>query len=445
MNAKAAGIDARAAAAAAVNAVVRNGQTLDRALAEHESRVPAGRERSQVRALAFGAVRWHCRHRALLALLLDRPLRARDRILEALLSVGLFELEHGRSPGYAAVSTCVAAARRLGRPRATGLVNAALRRYQRERDALLSQVNQSDEGRYAHPHWLVRALRKAWPAHWEAVCDINQREPPLWLRVNPQRTTVENYLAALESAGLEGTLSTAFPHAVRLAEPVGVDRLPGFSTGEVSVQDAASQLAALAVAPEPGLRVLDACAAPGGKSVHLLEQAGGALDLVCVDADDARLDRLRENLARTGLAAQVVVGDALTPADWWDGEPFDRILVDAPCSATGVIRRHPDIRLLRRAEDIPALAARQLDMLTGLWSLLRPGGRLVYSTCSILPAENRDVARRFLDQEPAATELRPLDARLAGLTAGAGPGYQLLPHVADTDGFYYLVLQKSID
>jgi 16S rRNA (cytosine967-C5)-methyltransferase len=445
VSAKAAGIDARAAAAAAVHAVAADGHTLDRALAEHEPKVPAGRERSQVRALAFGAVRWHCRHRALLALLLDRPLRARDRILEGLLSVGLFELEHGRSPGYAAVSTCVAAARRLGRPRATGMVNAALRRYQREREALLMQVSQSDEGRYAHPQWLVRELRKAWPSHWEAICDTNQLEPSMWLRVNRCQTNVADYLAALRAAGLQGSAVQAFPDAVRLAAPAGVEQLPGFTSGAVSVQDAASQRAAPALAPEPGMRVLDACAAPGGKSIHLLEHTGGDLDLVCLDADDARLDRLRENLRRTGMTATVVAGDALTPADWWDGQSFDRILIDAPCSATGVIRRHPDIRLLRRADDIPALARRQHDMLDGLWPLLRPGGRLVYSTCSVLPAENRAIARDFLGREPAAGELRTLDTRLAGLTSGGGPGYQLLPDLADTDGFYYLVLQKSVD
>ena len=445
MNAKAAGIAARAAAAEAVHAVMQDGRTLDRALAESELRVPTDRERSQVRALAFGAVRWHCRHRVLLSLLLDRPLRARDRILEALLSVALFELEWGRSPGYAAVSTSVAAARRLGRPRAAGMVNAALRRYQRERAALLEQAFASDEARFAHPDWLLRALREAWPGHWQAICERNQQPPPMWLRVNATQASVADYQQSLQDAGIESETVQAFPDALRLAEPMPVDKLPGFADGRVSVQDAASQLAAPLLAAEPGMRVLDACAAPGGKSLHLLERVSGHLRLQALDADAGRLARLHENLARASLRADLKAGDALAPEGWWDGTAFDRILVDAPCSATGVIRRHPDIRFLRRAGDIPALARRQGEMLAALWPLLRPGGRLVYATCSILPVENRAVATDFLDQNPAATELRPLDGPLAGLTAGAGPGYQLLPDLADADGFYYLVLQKRID
>jgi 16S rRNA (cytosine967-C5)-methyltransferase len=229
---------------------------------------------------------------------------------------------------------------------------------------------------------------------------------------------------------------------VRLREPVGVERLPDFATGAVSVQDAASQLAAELVAAEPGMRVLDACAAPGGKSVHMLERAAGQLDLHALDVDGERLRRLHQNLARAGLNATVLTGDAGRPADWWDGQPYDRILIDAPCSATGVIRRHPDIRFLRRASDLPALAERQLALLASLWDLLRPGGRLVYATCSLLPAENLAVARDFLAQNPGAVELQPLSGEVLEATAGAEPGYQLLPNLADTDGFYYLVLQK---
>ncbi len=445
MNARAAGIGARAAAATAVHQVLQEGVTLERALDAVADDVPDARERSQLRALAFGALRWHLRHRALLALLLNRPLRARDRVLESLLSVGLFELQYGRAPDYATVSTNVAAARRLGRPRAAGLVNAALRRYQRERDTLLAQVTQQDEARYGHPRWLLRELRKAWPAHWAAVCDINQLEPPMWLRVNSAQTTRVDYQQQLAAAGLQADTRPAFADALRLREPVSVDRLPGFADGQVSVQDAASQLAAHLLAPEAGMRVLDACAAPGGKSLHLLERTDGKIHLQALDAAADRLPRLRENLRRAQLTAQITTGDALTPDDWWDGAPFDRLLIDAPCSATGVIRRHPDIRFLRRAADIPALAERQREMLVRLWPLLRAGGRLLYATCSVLPAENRDVAGWFLGRTPTATELRPLDDQLAGLTAGAGPGYQLLPDLADTDGFYYLLLQKNID
>jgi 16S rRNA (cytosine967-C5)-methyltransferase len=442
MSARAAGIESRAAAATAVHEVLENGATLDRALESVINRVSDPRDRAQVRALAYGSVRWHCRHRVLLGLLLNRPLRARDRILESLLSVGLYELEYGRSPGYAAVSASVAAARRLGRPRAAGLINAALRRYQRDRVELLEQALQDETARHAHPAWLLHQLRQAWPAHWEAVCAAHQEPPPMWLRVNAMQGSVAQYLEKLTAAGIAADAAPAFPHAVRLREPVGVERLPDFATGAVSVQDAASQLAAELVAAEPGMRVLDACAAPGGKSVHMLERAAGQLDLHALDVDGERLRRLHQNLARAGLNATVLTGDAGRPADWWDGQPYDRILIDAPCSATGVIRRHPDIRFLRRASDLPALAERQLALLASLWDLLRPGGRLVYATCSLLPAENLAVARDFLAQNPGAVELQPLSGEVLEATAGAEPGYQLLPNLADTDGFYYLVLQK---
>ncbi|MGI9330921.1 MAG: 16S rRNA (cytosine(967)-C(5))-methyltransferase RsmB [Gammaproteobacteria bacterium] len=442
MSARAAGIESRAAAATAVHAVLENGATLDRALDSVIDRVSDPRDRAQVRALAYGSVRWHCRHRVLLSLLLNRPLRARDRILESLLSVGLFELEYGRSPGYAAVSASVAAARRLGRPRAAGLINAALRRYQRDRSELLEQALLDETARHAHPAWLLQELRRAWPAHWEAVCAAHQEPPPMWLRVNAMQNSVAAYREKLAAVGITADAAPAFPQALRLREPVGVERLPDFASGAVSVQDAASQLAAELVAAEPGMRVLDACAAPGGKSLHMLERVGGRLDLHALDVDGERLGRLHENLARAGLSATVLTGDAETPADWWDGEAYDRILIDAPCSATGVIRRHPDIRFLRRASDLPALAQRQEALLDKLWGLLRPGGRLVYATCSLLPAENLAIAQAFLARNTDAEELRLLSGAVLEAMAGAEPGYQLLSNLADTDGFYYLVLHK---
>jgi 16S rRNA (cytosine967-C5)-methyltransferase len=444
VTASAAGVQARAAAATAVHRVLVEGQTLERALAAGEKNGPAGRERAQARALAFGALRWHCRHRVLLRLLLDRPLRARDRILEALLSVALFELEHGRAPGYAAVSASVAAARRLGRPRAAPLVNAALRRYQREREALLARAQEDEEARHAHPGWLLQLLREAWPSHWEAICRTHQQPPPMWLRVNAARTTLAAYCEELAAAGLAADAAPAFADALCLREPVAVERLPGFDAGLVSVQDAAAQLAAALLSPAPGARVLDACAAPGGKTVHLLERAAGQLQLQALDVDAERLVRLDENLARAGFRATVLTGDAREPADWWDGEPFDRVLVDAPCSATGVIRRHPDIRFLRRPGDLAGLAERQLAILQRLWPLLRPGGRLLYVTCSVLPVENHGVGHRFLQETPDARVVGELPPAVAAVSLPVAPGRQLLPNLADTDGFYYLLLQKSI-
>lgn len=422
----------RALAARSVAAVLARGQRLDAALDATLAGAPelADRDQAQVRALAFGAVRHHHRHQALLKLLLDRPLKGDDRLLEALLSVGLFQVADPAQPDHAAVSATVAAARVLGADRAAGLVNATLRRYQREAPALLESLRSDPAAWYSHPAWLIGQWQRDWPADWEAIAAANQRHPPLWLRVNRLRTGVAAWAARLEAElQLKATTLADAPDALRLDSPVGVDRLPGFAAGLVSVQDAASQRAALLLGPEPGMRVLDACAAPGGKTTHLLEVAGGDLDLVALDADAGRLDRVRANLRRLGLAATCLAGDATRPGDWWDGRPFDRILVDAPCSATGVIRRHPDIKLLRRPEDVAGLARRQGELLDRLRPLLAPGGRLLYSTCSLLRAENAAVATAFAGR-----------AGLRWDPATPAPGLELSPGERDTDGFYYALM-----
>ncbi len=430
MNAPGAGT--RALAARAVAGVLARGQTLEDSLAivlPGASSLP-DRDRSQVRALAFGAVRHHHRHQALLNLLLDRPLKGTDRLLEALLSVGLFQLAGKDYPDHAAVSATVAAARALDQPRVAGLVNATLRRYQRESTALLTTLEGDPAAWYSHPPWLVAQLRADWPDQWRQILAANQAHPPLWLRVNLRRTGVADYVDRLATKGLGAVPLAGFPAALRLDTPVPVTRLPGFADGLVSVQDAASQFAAPLLAPEPGMRVLDACAAPGGKTTHLLELAAGRLELVAVDSDEGRLGRVRSNLDRLGFTATLCAGDATTPAAWWDGRPFDRILVDAPCSATGVIRRHPDIKLLRRAADIPAFARLQRTILRECFARLAPGGRLVYATCSVLAAENGAVIERFLAATPAARLERP--------------ALQLWPGVrAPTDGFYYACLTKA--
>ncbi|MEZ5562916.1 MAG: 16S rRNA (cytosine(967)-C(5))-methyltransferase RsmB [Gammaproteobacteria bacterium] len=430
----------RAMAARAVLAVIDQGATLDAALATADTAGRDDRDRAHTKALAFGAVRWHLRHQAILAELLNRPLRNRDRILEALLSVGLFQLGDPEQPDYAAVSTTVEAARLLGQERAVGLVNAALRRYQREAPALLARVMESAEARYAHPAWLIRQVQHDWPEHWAEVLEANQRQPPLWLRVNSMRSSVGDYAARLQSElGIAAATLPGASQALRLETAVAAGKLPGFAEGLVTVQDAASQLAAGLLDPQPGMRVLDACAAPGGKSTHLLEHAGGDIELTALDVSTERLRLVEANLARLGLKAQLLAGDATTPERWWDGRPFDRILVDAPCSATGVIRRHPDIRFLRRASDVPPLAARQALLLDKLLPLLRPGGQLLYSTCSLLRAENDAVVGKFLGEHPDVREL-PLPDTLPGAARSGGPGRQLLPGPADTDGFYYALM-----
>jgi 16S rRNA (cytosine967-C5)-methyltransferase len=437
-----AGALTRALAARAVAVVLSRGQTLDAALdavlaGGGGSDLDAGqlpdRDRAQVRALAFGAVRNHLRHRALLKELLDRPLKGGDCTLEALLSVGLFQLADPEHPDHSAVSATVAATRLLGQDRAAGLVNATLRRYQREAPGLLDRLRALPAAWYSHPAWLLDRLRADWPDDWQEIAAANQQHPPLWLRVNRNRASVGDYAARLaRELGLTATPLSGFPDALKLESAVPVQRLPGFAEGFVSVQDAASQLAAHLLAPEPGMRVLDACAAPGGKTAHLLECAGGQLDLTALDISAERLTQVEGNLRRLGQRATVLVGDATEPGSWWDGRPFDRILVDAPCTATGVIRRHPDIKLLRRAADVPGLVSRQGLLLERLWPLLQPDGKLLYSTCSLLQAENQAVVADFLVAGRARLE--------PGTPA---PGLQLLPGARDTDGFYYALMTPA--
>jgi 16S rRNA (cytosine967-C5)-methyltransferase len=293
---------------------------------------------------------------------------------------------------------------------------------------------------------LIDALRADWPGDWEAVLAANNRHPPMWLRVNARHGSRDAYRARLSEAGLDATDSPFAPEALRLAQPVDVARLPGFAQGDVSVQDAAAQLAAALLGARPGERVLDACAAPGGKACHVLETTPQLGSLTTLDSDPGRAARIDENLSRLGLSATVVVGDAGDPGSWWDGRPFDRILLDVPCSGTGVIRRHPDIKLLRRGTDIPALAAAQARLLKALWPLLAPGGRLVYASCSVLQEENAGVVGPFLVDTPGAVDVTE-SARLpvVGLPSapGPGPGYALLTGAADTDGFYYACLKKQ--
>lgn len=432
-----AGALTRALAAQAVAGVLVGGQNLDRALAAVLSgpgdpdpgHLP-DRDRAQVRALAFGALRGHHRHCALLRTVLNRPLPGVDRVLEALLSVGLFQLSDPTQPDYAAVSATVAAARLLGHAPAAGLVNATLRRYQREAPQLLAGLQGEPAAWFSHPGWLLKRLQTDWPEQWMAIAAANQRPPPLWLRVNRQRTTPEEYGARLAAEqGVEATLTAEFPDALKLSTPLPVHRLPGFAEGLVSVQDAASQRAAPLLAPEPGMRVLDACAAPGGKTTHLLEWAGGDLDLTALDVGAERLARVASNLKRLGQQATLLVGDATQPGAWWDGRPFDRILLDAPCTATGVIRRHPDIKCRRRGTDLASLVELQGLLLATLWPLLSPGGRLLYSTCSLFRAENDGVVGAFLAGGHGV--LQP---------STPAPGLQLLPGERDTDGFYYALM-----
>lgn len=436
------GIDIRIVSARAVYGVLQ-GRSYENALAQagHHSLSP---ERQPLASeLALGALRWHHRHEELLRILMDRPRPASE--LHALLSVGLFQLTHTRVPHHAAVSTCVSAGKKLLPRSLAAVVNAVLRRYLRERGSLEKQANLSLKGRFSHPGWMIRQLQDAWPGHWQAILRAGNRKPPMWLRVNRSKTDRESYRDQLLGSGYgRCTLPAGLPDALRIDPPRPVAQLPGFAEGLASVQDAGAQLAVDLLDVKPGLRVLDACAAPGGKTAQLLERCPDVDEVVALDVDADRLKRLSANLLRLGLDATVRLGDAQRSQEWFDRRPFDRILLDAPCSATGVIRRHPDIKHLRRETDIPRFAALQAGLIRSLWPLLKPGGRFLYSVCSVLPEETSDVIGAFLSENSAG------DGELSG--AGSGPGgwalpltkhgYQLLPGRHSADGHFNALLEK---
>jgi len=431
----------RATAARVVDAVSASGRSLDAALADHESHVAAD-DRALLRMLCYGTLRHYWRLQAWIGQLLERPLKPRDSVVNALLAVGLFQLSDTRIPDHAVVSQTVEAARELRRPKLAGLLNAVLRRFLREGVAL--RAADSPEAACDHPEWLIRAIRRDWPEQAEAILAANNARAPMWLRVNLSRQPVAAYLARLAAAGIPAEAFPALPGAVRLLQPAAVESLPGFAEGLVSVQDAAAQIAAPWLLAGRSGRVLDACAAPGGKTGHLLELGGAHIALTCVEKDAARLTAVEETVARLGGHATLVCADASTPQTWWDGMPFDAILVDAPCSATGVIRRHPDIKLLRREDDIAPLAARQGRLLDALWPMLAAGGRLLYATCSVLAAENDAVVGRFVEATPGAREDDVLhNNNIRDVMRRKAYGFQVLPGTADMDGFYYACLERA--
>ncbi|MBY4677728.1 16S rRNA (cytosine(967)-C(5))-methyltransferase RsmB [Marinobacterium arenosum] len=396
------------------------------------------RDRALLQAICYGVMRYQPQLAALSKLLLKRPFKARDLDVRALLWVGLYQLEHLRVPPHAAISETVAAAETLGKGWAKGLLNAVQRRYQRERNTLYEQLQSEPSFRYNHPGWLIDKLQHNWPDHWQQILEQNDHNGPMTLRVNVARISRDDYLQQLQEAGIAARPCRFAKQGLTLAEPCDVSVLPGFDDGLVSVQDEAAQLAGELLQLEPGQRLLDACAAPGGKLCHALELQSGLADTVAVELDAGRAERIEQNLERLDLQAALVIGDASSD-DWWDGTAFDRVLVDAPCSATGVIRRNPDIKYLRRSEDIKALADLQLAVLSNSWRMLKPGGRLVYATCSIFPQENERLVQRFLKQTDDACHC-PIEADW-GLPCDTGR--QLLPQRDGHDGFYYAVLEKA--
>jgi 16S rRNA (cytosine967-C5)-methyltransferase len=433
---------ARAVAAHAVARIVREGVTLDVALHAALAGTPATLGPA-VRSLCFGAVRGYFRHEAILARVLTQPVRSLDALVRAMLSVALFELEAGHTPDYAVVDAAVETAKATDAARASGLINAVLRRYLRERSPIDADIARNPVLRHASPIWLADRIKADWPIRWTQLLAAGDRQAPMWLRVNPALCTDQEYLESLRSAGLAARAEPRVPHAVVLDDACDVHALPGFAQGMVSVQDLAAQCVAFPLDLRPGQRVLDACAAPGGKTALIAERRADLRALVALDIDPKRLERVRENLARGGLAATLVAADAADVDAWWDGVPFDRVLLDAPCSALGVIRRHPDIRLRRSPSEIDRLPALQGRLLAAAWRVLAPGGRLVYATCTFTRSENRDVIAAFAARTEDAAIVPPDSfADWPDIGATDGFGCQILPGEAGADGFYYAAINK---
>lgn len=432
----------RLAAAKALTAVLNGKASLNSSLPVQLDKVEV-RDRGFTQDLAFGTARWQPRLSALAAKLLQKPFKAADADVEALLLVGLYQLLYTRVPAHAAIGETVGCADKLKKPWAKALLNAVLRRAQRESEALLAELEHDPVVRTAHPRWLQKSLKAFWPEQWEAICAANNAHPPMILRVNRRHHSRDAYLKLLSQAGVAAKACVYSQDGIVLDEAGDVRSLPGFAEGWVSVQDEAAQLAADLLELAPGQRVLDACCAPGGKTCHILEAQPQLAGVVAVDLEAKRLVRVRENLDRLGLDAQLIAADGRDTQAWWDGQPFQRILLDAPCSATGVIRRHPDIKLTRQAEDIAALAQLQGELLDALWQTLEVGGILLYATCSTLPTENTEVIEAFLSRTPGAREL-DIGGQLGQPAAGLKQphGRQLLAQEGGHDGFYYAKLIK---
>jgi 16S rRNA (cytosine967-C5)-methyltransferase len=421
--------------AARVIARVLAGSNLDSALLRADTGEFLPQQRALLRALGYGVLRDYALLSSLLARIMAKPL-INEPELQALLLAGLFQLRSMNVASHAAVNETVEAAALLGKDRLRGLVNAVLRRYQRDRPSLEAVLPTHPAKQFSYPGWLADAIQSDWPEQWQTILEAGNRQAPLTLRVNRRRSTLDAYQSQLRSAGLDSRALPEAEDALVLEQAVPVEELPGFFQGEVSVQDASAQLAVDLLDLRNGLRVLDACAAPGGKTAHMLERYDD-LELLALDRDPQRVHRIADTLKRLRLQARVASGDALHPAAWWDRKRYDRILLDAPCSGTGVIRRHPDIKWLRRHTDIPQLARTQLQMLTALWPLLAPGGVLLYATCSILRAEGEEVVREFLKTTASAKHV--------SIEADWGIACRLGRRIApggDFDGFYYARLVK---
>lgn len=430
-------LTARAAAAQVIAGVLR-GQSLSALLPEYSDRVDE-KDRALLKELCFGTMRWYPQISILLKDLIQKPLREKDLEIQGLVACGLYQLMHMRIAEHAIINETVAAASKLNRPWAKGLVNAVLRNFQRQQLDLITDQSENRVFQTAHPKWLLKKINDSWPEKIASqIIAANNQRAPMTLRTNALRGSRQDYLDCLGQAGIAASTTAHSNQGILLDTPCDVGELPNFSDGHVSVQDEAAQLAASLLMLDNGQRVLDACCAPGGKTCHILESQPNLQSLLAIDLEPRRLVRVEENLARLELEAELKAADANDLDSWWDGSSYDRILLDAPCSATGVIRRHPDIKILRKPADIDKLAAIQVQILTSLWQTLKPGGMLLYATCSVLPDENDQVIKNFLHSQDDVAVLT-IDASWGIAT---DHGRQLFPMVNGSDGFYYSRLSK---
>lgn len=423
----------RASAAKCLLAVIDKGRSLGDELPKQLEKVSPS-DKGLLQECCYGVLRvlpeleHHVRE------LMDKPLVGKQRVVHFLLLVGLYQLKYLRIPDHACVAETVNACQALKCHYLKGLVNAVLRNYQRQQDAINNTEKLPDAIKYNHPGWFLKKLQEGYPNDWQSIIAANQQRPPMWIRVNTLKQGIDEYLDKLSTQGIEVSKIDEFSGAILLSKAVDVYQLPGFEQGHVSVQDGAAQQAAVILGSQPAERILDCCAAPGGKTCHILERQPHLSQLIAIDIEEQRLTRVCENLSRLSLQAEVLAADA-AKQDWWDGKPFDRILLDAPCSGTGVIRRHPDIKWLRKAKDIDTLTKLQAQILDNCWSLLKPGGVLLYATCSILPEENSGQINAFLSKTSNAT--------LLNIEQSVTQDWQIKTGESAMDGFYYALIKKN--
>lgn len=425
--------------------VTQRGRNLPDAIAHYADKIEEN-DRGLIQAMSYGVIRLYPRLQFIADQLISKPLKTKDQDVVLLILSGLYQLIEMRIPDHAAVSETVKITKLLKKPWAKNLVNAVLRNYQRQAETINNKIEKNAEAKFAHPFWWLKLIKNNWDQSernnadnlWEQILLANNQNPPMTLRLNTRHISRKDYLDLLNKNEITATEGKHSPDAIYLDKPVQVKQLPLFAEGKVSVQDEAAQLAAILLDPQKGDRILDACAAPGGKTLHLLEREHD-IDLLALDIEASRLEKVQENLDRTQLKAQLLAANAFEPDSWWDKQSFDRILLDAPCSASGVIRRHPDIKLLRHEDDIPKLIKDQQQILNALWPLLKSGGMLLYATCSVLAEENTLQIQHFL-QHHADAELQPINSDWGQQQIA---GKQILPGEDGMDGFFYALIQKQ--